>query len=164
MKNIVIAGLVALAISLPGLTSAQSKSDEKKAALTNLINNQSYVFTAQSSIPAGPSPDRQLNGQYDLTVTKDSVISYLPYFGRAYMAPVDPTKGGIQFTSTKFEYKVTAKKKGGWTIVIKPGDTQEASQLILNVSTGGYASLQVLGNNRQPITFNGVVDARKSKR
>ncbi|WP_343675325.1 DUF4251 domain-containing protein [Chitinophaga sp.] len=164
MKNIMIAGLVSLAISLPGFTSAQSKSDEKKAAIANLINNQSYVFTAQSSIPAGPSPDRQLNGQYDLTVTKDSVISYLPYFGRAYTAPLDPSKGGIQFTSTKFDYKVTEKKKGGWTIVIKPKDTQEASQLILNVSAAGYTSLQVIGNNRQPITFNGVVDARKPKR
>jgi len=164
MKNIIIAGLVSLAISLPGLTSAQSKGDEKKAAITNLINNQSYVFTAQSSMPPGPSPDRQLNGNYDLTVTKDSVISYLPYFGRAYTAPMDPTKGGIQFTSTKFDYKVTEKKKGGWTIVIKPKDTQEASQLILNVSTAGYTSLQVIGINRQPIIFNGVIDARKSKK
>lgn len=155
---------MSLAISLPGLTSAQSKGDEKKAAITNLINNQSYVFTAQSSMPPGPSPDRQLNGNYDLTVTKDSVISYLPYFGRAYTAPMDPTKGGIQFTSTKFDYKVTEKKKGGWTIVIKPKDTQEASQLILNVSTAGYTSLQVIGINRQPIIFNGVIDARKSKK
>lgn len=155
---------MSLAISLPGLTSAQSKGDEKKSAITNLINNQSYVFTAQSSMPPGPSPDRQLNGNYDLTVTKDSVISYLPYFGRAYTAPMDPTKGGIQFTSTKFDYKVTEKKKGGWTIVIKPKDTQEASQLILNVSTAGYTSLQVIGINRQPIIFNGVIDARKSKK
>lgn len=164
MKNILIAGVMAFAISLPGFTSAQSKSDEKKAAITHLINDQVYVFTAQSSIPAGPSPDRQLNGNYDLTVTKDSIISYLPYFGRAYTAPMDPTKGGIQFTSTKFDYKVTEKKKGGWTIVIKPKDTDQASQLILNVSTGGYSSLQVIGNNRQPITFNGVVDARKLKK
>ncbi|SFW33726.1 DUF4251 domain-containing protein [Chitinophaga sancti] len=164
MKNMLIAGVMALAISLPGFTSAQSKSDEKKTAITNLINNQTYVFTAQSSIPAGPSPDRQLNGNYDLTVTKDSVISYLPYFGRVYTAPMDPTKGGIQFTSTKFDYKVTEKKKGGWTIVIKPRDTDQASQLILNVSTAGYSSLQVIGNNRQPILFNGTVDARKLKK
>ncbi|WP_343692512.1 DUF4251 domain-containing protein [Chitinophaga sp.] len=164
MKNIMIAGLLSLAISLPGLTSAQSKGDEKKAAITNLINSQSYVFIAQSSMPSGPSPDRQLNGNYDLTVTKDSVISYLPYFGRAYTAPMDPTKGGIQFTSTKFDYKVTEKKKGGWTIVIKPHDTQEANQLILNVSSAGYTTLQVIGVNRQPITFNGVVDARKNRK
>lgn len=163
MKNIMIAGLISLAMSLPGLTAAQSR-DEKKAAITNLINNQSYVFIAQSSMPPGPSPDRQLNGNYDLTVTKDSVISYLPYFGRAYTAPMDPTKGGIQFTSTKFDYKVTARKKGGWTIVIKPHDTQEANQLILNVSSAGYTTLQVIGVNRQPITFNGVVDARKSRK
>lgn len=164
MKNIMIAGLLSLAISLPGLTSAQSKGDDKKAAITNLINSQSYVFIAQSSMPPGPSPDRQLNGNYDLTVTKDSVISYLPYFGRAYTAPMDPTKGGIQFTSTKFDYKVTEKKKGGWTIVIKPHDTQEANQLILNVSSAGYTTLQVIGVNRQPITFNGVVDARKNRK
>lgn len=157
MKNMLIAGLVTLATSLPGSTFAQAKTSD-------LINQQTYVFNAQSAMPPGPSPDRQLNGFYDLTVTKDSVISFLPFFGRAYTAPMDPSKGGIKFTSTKFEYKLTQKKKGGWTIVIKPQDTQEASQLILEVSQNGYASLQVIGNNRQPMIFNGRIDERKLKK
>ena len=164
MKKIIAAGIIMLTLGIGKMATAQSKSDAKKAAIANMIAAQNYVFTAQSAMPTGPSPDRQLNGQYDLTVTKDSVISYLPYFGRAYTAPIDPTKGGIKFTSTKFDYKLTERKKGGWSIVIKPQDTQEASQLILSVSESGYASLQVIGNNRQPILFNGIVDARKTKR
>jgi hypothetical protein len=76
---------------------------------------------------------------------------------------MDPTKGGIQFTSVKFDYKETKRKKGGWDIVIKPEDTQDARQLILNISETGYASLQVLGNNRQPINFTGYIDKKKTK-
>jgi hypothetical protein len=88
----------------------------------------------------------------------------VPYFGRAYTAPMDPTKGGIQFTSTKFEYKETKRKKGGWEILIKPKDTQDVSQMVLTVSETGFASLQVISNNRQPISFSGYVDEKKSKK
>lgn len=158
MKKLMIAGLVTLATSLPGLSFAQSSN------VADLINKQSYVFNARSSMPPGPSPDRQLNDFYDLTVTKDSVISYLPFFGRAYVAPMDPLKGGIKFTSTKFDYKLTQKKKGGWTIVIKPQDTQEANQMVLEVSEKGYATLQVIGINRQPMRYNGTVDERKPRK
>ena len=42
-----------------------------------------------------------LSPYYYLKVSKDTVVAYLPYFGRAYTAPADPTEGGIKFTSTK---------------------------------------------------------------
>jgi hypothetical protein len=159
MKNLII--LVALFIF--GGATAQDKNAAKKAAIANMISTQRYVFKAQTALPSGPAPTRQLTPDYDLKVSKDTVISYLPYYGRAYVAPMDPTKGGIQFTSTKFTYTTNAKKKGGWDIVIKPQDTDDASQMILSVSETGYASLQVLNNNKQPITFTGYITERKSR-
>lgn len=130
----------------------------------NLINAQDYKFDAQTAIPMG-GPTKHLTGSsYDLTVSKDSVVAYLPYFGRAYSAPIDPTKGGIQFTSTKFQYTVTPTKKGGWEIAIKPTDVQDVSQLFLSVSSDGYASLRITSINRQSISYSGEIVKRRRKK
>jgi hypothetical protein len=95
-----------------------------------------------------------------MQVIGDSIVTYLPYFGRAYVAPVDPTEGGIKFTSTNFSY--TAKqKKDGWEITILPKDTRDVKQMYLSVSTKGYAKLQVISNNRESISYNGYVDQLK---
>lgn len=143
---------------------AQKKNDLKKEAIEQMINTHNYVFKAQTVLPTGAVPNRQLTSEYDLRVSPDTVICFLPYFGRAYTAPMDPSKGGIQFTSTKFEYKEAKRKKGGWDILIKPQDTPSANQLLLNISETGYASLQVISNNRQPISFSGYIQEKKTKR
>ncbi|GAA3956202.1 DUF4251 domain-containing protein [Chitinophaga oryziterrae] len=163
MKNISV-GLSLLIVLFSNALHAQKKDDLKKEIIEKAITARNYVFKAETVMPSGAVPNRQLNYGYDLRVSPDTIVSYLPYFGRAYVAPMDPTKGGIQFTSTKFEYKETKRKKGGWDILIKPQDTQDASQMVLTVSETGFASLQVIGNNRQPISFSGYVDEKKSKR
>ncbi|KAA2239325.1 DUF4251 domain-containing protein [Chitinophaga agrisoli] len=149
-----------LAILCYGPLSAQ---DNKKPVIKDLIAAQEYVFKAQMALPMG-GRSRQLTSDYDVKVAKDSVISYLPYFGRAYTAPLDPTQGGIQFTSRQFDYKVTPGKKGGWTILLSPKDANDVRQLSFMISEDGYGTLNVTSNNRQPIMFNGYVTARPPRK
>ena len=139
-----------------GLSSSAYAQD--KQDIKNYIDAKRFVFNAQSATPMG-GRFVQLTGGYDLKISPDSVISYLPYYGRAYSAPLDPSKSGIQFTSTKFEYTKSERKKGGWDIVIKPKDVQDPRQLILTVSAGGNATLQVISNDRQAISFSGYITA-----
>jgi hypothetical protein len=156
---------IMLLMSLFGNTLyAQDKVDVKKDQIRGLIESRNYVFRVQTVQPMQPSRNIQITSDYDLKVSPDTVISYLPYFGRAYVAPIDPSKGGIRFTSTKFEYTADKRKKGGWVITVKPQDTQEARQLSLSVSENGYANLQVVGNNRQPISFGGYIEAKNKKK
>lgn len=157
MKRLqIITSFCLLILSFPGA------AQDKQAATAQLVNSHNYIFKAQMAMPSGPAPTRQLTSEYDLRVSSDSLIAYLPYYGRAYVAPLDPTQGGIQFTSTKFSYKVTSKKKG-WDILIKPTDTDQASQMVLSVTTSGYATLQVIGNNRQPISFTGYITSQRKR-
>jgi hypothetical protein len=116
---------------------------------------------AQSSQTAIPMSGRirQLTSDYDLKVSRKALESYLPYFGRAYEAPIDPSEGGIKFVSKDFDYKASEKKKGGWEILIKPRDTRDIQQLQFNISENGNAVLQVSLNSKQPITFNGYITA-----
>lgn len=133
---------------------AQNKTEDENT-VTRIVNEQAYTFKAQTVMPT-TGRTRQLNSNYDLTVSKDSVASWLPYFGRAYQAPLDPTKGGIQFTSTDFDY-TTAQRNDGWDITIKPKDTRDVQEVFLTVFKNGSATLRVSSISRQPISFGGVV-------
>lgn len=145
-------------------TTRAQKTAAKKQDIKNLIDNHNFIFMAQMALPMGWNTV-QLNYNYSLTISKDSVDSYLPYYGRAYVAPTnptDPTQTGIQFKSKKFDYN-NGNKKSGWEITIVPHDVKETRQMILTVSDLGYASLNVISNNRQPISFNGYVTENKPK-
>ena len=140
---------------------AQDANEKKRdaQAIQQLVESKEFVFRAQSVTPIRGG-FRQLTSEYDLRLLGDSLVSYLPYFGRAYSAPLDPRQGGLQFTSTEFDYEVKPKKKG-WDIRLKPKDVTSVQQMTLNVTTTGRATLQVISNNREPISFNGVIAKRR---
>lgn len=148
----------------PGYTQTHKEEKAKKAAeIRQMVNTRNFVFKAQFALPMGGN-SIQLTSDYDVRVSKDTVICYLPYFGRAYTAPIDPSEGGIHFTSKDFQYNVSNKRKGGWDIVIKPKDAKDVQQLTFYISESGYGSLQVTDNNRQPISFNGYYEKKKDKK
>lgn len=143
-------------------STAQEAKDDKGAGVKALLESKNFVFKARSASPTGGG-FRQLTADYDLRLLGDTVQSYLPYFGRAYTAPIGRTEGGIRFTSTEFDYEVKDQRNGRWNVEIRPKDESDVRQLLLSVSESGYASLQVISNNRQPISFDGVVTERKRK-
>ncbi|HJW18196.1 MAG TPA: DUF4251 domain-containing protein [Flavisolibacter sp.] len=135
--------------------------EPKEATLEKAIQSRHFIFKAQSAYPMRGGM-RQLTSEYDLKVNGDTLTAYLPYFGRAYVAPIDPTRGGIQFTDVQSDYTLKAKKKSS-EITIVPKNAPEARQLFLTISANGNATLQVTSNNRDPISFHGYVEAIKEK-
>lgn len=158
LKNIPVRSLFIL-LSLLFSISALQAQELDKATVQQLVQSKNFVFRAQTVLPMSGA-SRQLTSEYDIRFLGDSVVSYLPYFGRAYSAAYGEG-GGIKFTSKKFEYKAKQRRKGGWEISITPEDTKDVQQLNLTVSENGYASLQVTSNNRQPISYNGYITKRK---
>jgi hypothetical protein len=145
-------------ILVPAL--AQNNKEDKEAGVKALLQSGEFVFKAQN---ASPMRGRtiQLTSDYDVVFSKDSIRTYLPYYGRAYMAqPYASTDGGIKMTTTDFNYKLGDKKKKRWNITVEPADKTSVQQLILNVSKSGYATLQVTNTNRDPISFYGYITER----
>ena len=140
--------------------SARVYSQTEDPSIKNSIENRQFVFQAQTAIPAS-GISRQLTSLYDLKVSRNSVVSSLPFFGRAYSLPYGSTDGGFNFTSTKFDYSVINRKKGGWEISIKPKDVQDFREFSLSISENGFGTLQALSNNRQSISFAGHVTPLK---
>lgn len=127
----------------------------------SLVEGQNYKFKAEFATPLG---GRQIyvTGPYEMVVTRESVTSNLPYYGVAYRAPIGVDEAGIKFDSKDFNYSVR-DGKNGWTIQIKPEDTQEVRALTLRISNSGSASLQVTSNYRQSISYSGRILAPTDK-
>jgi Domain of unknown function (DUF4251) len=143
--------------------NSADKSDPKKLAFKNMVDSQHFVFTAQSVTPLR-GQFRNLTSSYDVSISKDTMISYLPYFGRAYTAPVDPSKGVLNFTSTSFSYSVTPHKKNGWNVMVKPKDNTDIQQFLFTIFDNGTASLNVTSTSRDPISFNGYIQNEERKK
>lgn len=143
---------VGFVIGCSGVAFAQ-KMD--KSTVQNLIQSKEFVFKAETMLPLGGGA-KQLTSNYDVRLLGDSIVSYLPYFGRAYMADLTG-QNAMDFTSTKFNYAISNRKRGGWEIDVKPADTRDIRNMHFIVSENGYAQLQVISNNRQAISYNGYI-------
>jgi hypothetical protein len=144
---------------LLGCGSTQTVAEKEQKALLIKEKVASCDFTFQAS-EANPMNFRQihLTSDYDLRVSKDTVQAFLPYFGRAYVAPMDPSEGGFKFTSTRFEYSVAeGKRPGHWKVTIKTLDTFRQITLYLDIWENGTAQLNVNDPDRQAISFQGTI-------
>lgn len=146
--------IVFFAISIN--SDAQDVKD--KPDIQTLVEAKRFVVQVQSVSPQRGGL-RQLTPGYTFTVLPDTVISYLPYFGRAYQATIDPTDAGIKFTSTDFQYEAKNRKKGGWDISIRPKDSGKAYQIFLTITSAGYASMRIVSSDRESISYNGRVES-----
>lgn len=160
MKSIK-AFLILFSVSIFGGSTIINAQDKKEGEIKRIVESQNYVFVARMANPQMGS-SWQLTTEYDVTVTMDTVVSFLPYFGRAYSAPNNPSEGGIKFTSTKFDYKPSGDSKR-WKIKIKPKDAPEVQELYLDIFDNGNATLQVISTYRQSISFNGYIKEGKEK-
>ena len=124
-----------------------------------LIDAQNYVFVAASVQPTGGSERRLTISSYTLKVTKDKIVSNLPYIGRSSVTPTDATESALVFTADKFKYTVTPGKNNGWRIVIKPRVEGYLDQLSLTVNEDGYAIVHASFNGLENISFTGQLIA-----
>jgi len=141
----------------------QSRREQRQARtveVQRMIEMQDYKFVAQRTNPM-QGRSISLTSAYDLRVGNDTISAYLPYFGRAYIAPMDPLDGGIKFESSDFTYQLEQARRGGWIAKITIRDARHRIDMVLQISTNGSASLSVNDVTRQPITFSGIIGRRK---
>lgn len=146
-------------VAIAAISTVQAQKTGE--ATQTLLAGKSYVFKAQTALPMTGGSRQLTSNYYELKITKDSIRSFLPFFGRAYTAPMNAEDAGIQFTSTAFVYSEKEKKKGGWDVQIKPKDTKDVRQMVLNISSSGFATLQVISNTRETISFTGRIEESK---
>ena len=128
-------------------------------AVKNMIDSQNFIFIPRSVNPMN-SRRRDLPPDYELSVSKDSLISYLPYFGRGYIAPVSPSDVDFDFKSKNFTYTSTPARRG-WNVSIKVKDQTYFREMYLRIFENASASLTISGIDRSSISYEGYI-ARRS--
>ena len=155
-RKFLMACCVAILV-LPTVVLAQN--GKKNSPMNELLDGRQYTFTAQYMQPMS-GKQVYLTGLYTLTVTHDSLVCDLPYFGVAYVAPMNPADNGLHFVSNHFDYNVMPAKHGRNVVAITVNDRTVVRQMFLNVAKNGYATLQVTPTNRQAISYYGTVKTK----
>lgn len=124
--------------------------------IAQAITADNWIFSANQALPQR-GRSRNLTGGYEVVCRKDTLLFYLPYFGRAYSAPIGETTSPLNFKTTNFSFNKTTNDKGRWNITVVPKDYREVQSCGFTLYENGSAQLNVQLTNRSPISFSGFV-------
>ena len=164
MKRVILIILVAIsaAILLSGCATSEEKAAqmvELSANVTNALNNRDYKIAIDRMYPMRGS-SRHVSFGYSVEVRNDTLVSYLPYFGRAYNVPYGGGKG-LNFTAPIASYQEFLKRNGLRHIEIGVTNDEDTYLYTIEVFDNGNASVDVHARQRERISFSGNVEFGK---
>ncbi len=140
------------------LTSAERAEREAKTAqaVEKALAERHYKVEISMMNPrrgraVNVSPD------FSLEVKGDTLVSYLPYFGRAYNVPYGGGKG-LNFTAPISDYHSAKGRKGATLITIKAVNEEDVYSFRLEIFTNGSTSIDLTAREREPINYSGQMD------
>jgi hypothetical protein len=161
LVDVFFAGFLSTLFLFACTSGKQLTATASAEEITQAISRDCWTFTVNTVMPQS-GQTRTANGIYDVQCNKDTVLVYLPYFGRSYSSSVAMnSKGPLDFQTSSFSYLKEQNKKGGWNITIKPKDNSEVQSLSFSLYENGSAQLNVLLTNRSPISYSGSVRPKK---
>ena len=116
---------------------------------------QSKQERKERAVPMG-GRSVNLTSPYSLEIHGDSILSYLPYFGRAYSAPYDGGES-LTFKEVATEKEQTSEKKGSSEIKFRVKTKEDVYMFRVEVYPNGSVTINVTPVNKQAITFYGDV-------
>ena len=131
-------------------------ADASDAEITQAIASGKWIFIASQVMPQRGRL-RTLTSRYTVILNNDTLISALPYFGRAYTAPIGETTSPLDFSSASFTLNKNESGNGRWNINIRTTDIREVQSYNFTLFTNGSAQLNVQLTNRSPVSFSGRV-------
>jgi len=158
MKWTIFALLMAIAIgSCSTSNSLQSKKElaETERVIASLTSQKRLKFDVIMAYPMGGNAI-PVTSDFTLELSGDSVISHLPYFGRAYSAPL--TDGNaFDFVAPLTDYKVGTAKNGAVVVTFGAKTIEDTFRYRIEVFGNGRAYIKVATQKRQPISYDGEV-------
>lgn len=139
-------------------SSSKNTTGLTETEVNGLLQEQAYEFKATNMQPTGMS-SRLITDTYTFLVTKEKLVSDLPYVGRAFTVNIGGTDGGMKFQSTDFTYTAEDAKNKRKEIIMKPKDISDIQEIALTVYNNGTANLRINSNSRQSISYNGDIRA-----
>lgn len=160
MKNFLLSLAVAIAaVAIVSGCGAARMTTAEKALVEQTVFQQldakDYTVLIQFMIPsAGPS---RAVTNYSVKVSGDTLVSYLPYFGRAYNLPYGGGKG-LDFTAPISAYQDLLRTDGSHEILIRCSNDEDSFLYAIDIYGNGNAFLTVSSRNRETISYSGELD------
>jgi hypothetical protein len=120
------------------------------------VKDKRFTITVESMSPRRGG-FRRLTSLYTFAVTPDTVVTDLPYAGRAYQAPMGTNDTGIKFLSKAYEFNARPGKKGAWEITLKLKDTPNYPTVSITLQSSGSASIRLTPIDREFISYTGTL-------
>lgn len=164
MKRVIYLSLIIAfaSILLSGCATSEEKAAqmaELSANVTNALDNREYKIAIDRMYPMRGS-SRQVSFGYSVEVRNDTLISYLPYFGRAYNVPYGGGKG-LNFTAPIGSYQEYKKRNGQRYIEIGVANDEDTYFYTIEVFDNGSSSVDVRARQRERISYSGNLDFGK---
>ena len=162
-KHIAFAIVVVLSAAATACSSSRLTKEEKAQIETrraeyviNSINSQQFTIEMDRVTPyRGIS--RSLSYGYLLAVKGDTIVSYLPYFGKAYSLPYGGGKG-LNFESTITSQRLMRNnKKMLTTLHLFTTNDEDTYQYMVEIFDNGRSHVEVRSRLGEAISFDGYM-------
>ena len=161
MKTIALnAVLTLLAVFIFAACASRQTTAGSEAMATEIrhaVQQTDFRFVPRR---AQPSTFRsvQLTPTFSVNVSPEEVQSDMPFFGRAFRAPLNPTEGPFSFTSNDFTYTIEqGRRAGNWRVQIVFNDMGRRVIYNFDIWESGLSRLTIIDPERTSISFQGDI-------
>ena len=153
-----LCGIVVVVLGLLTACSTMTAAEraEKALAVERALASRHYVVDVQMMYPRR---GRAVNvtSNYSLEIKGDTVVSYLPYFGRAYSIPYGGGKV-FNFSAPIISYESARDRKGKTYVRLVTDNEEDVITFQLEIFDNGQATIDVRAREREPITYSGELE------
>lgn len=151
--------LIAAVAMLTAITACQSVqttelSAAQQQAVMTLAASKHYKINIESMTPLR-AVSRIVSTGFSLEVKGDTLITYLPYFGRAYRASSASDKG-LNFTEHIRSYDIRTMKSGAEAI-IKVRNEEDTYIFRIELRANGHATIGMQAQQRDWVSYEGYI-------
>lgn len=159
-KQVLMSALMLMFAMLPMMSMAQNgHNKDSETMMASQIQNSIEAMTLNvefNYVYPMRMPSHYLTTTYSIRLKGDSIMSYLPYFGRAYRSNIaNNDRSPLSFNSTVTDMTIKRGKKKDYVLVFKTRNDSELLEYTLTIFPNRQASLTVNSSDRESINFGG---------
>lgn len=151
----VAAGLVTAVAPAYG----QSRGGQNRPAADGDTTDRRLTINISSATPQGGATV-QLTSDYSISIYGDTVVSQLPFYGRAYTVPYGGGDG-LMFKAPISGYTSSRGKDGATNITFKTKTAEDSYDFSIRVYDNGKAYVSVQPQQRSHISYQGTTDTER---
>lgn len=158
MIRTILGSILTLLLMACATTAERAARQAETASVVNAaVADRHYKITITQAYPQrGGSVN--VSRDFFLEVKGDTLVSYLPFFGRAYRSLYGGTEKGLNFTETIRKYEQAKSKAGVTRIRMQARNEEDSYVYTVEIADNGKASIRVQAMERDDMRYDGDLE------